>query len=308
VPWSDLYRRRRSCRAHKIALTAALYIIVSGCQPVPQPFARPEETFNPVVVPTSDFAGVTILPIRGLPAPAARNLSTAMAEELLAREIIASPESSNQRSRFLQGVVTRTESSGALTRVTMTWELFDHRWKSMGRQDTTHTIPRSDWTNGSQAIVRPLVKEAAAVIAGLVKGENDRSLSTSQISLHVWPVDGAPDKTAFPLRQAMEAALKKRNFRITEGLDGAGLVIAGVIELGPENVEPRPIRITWSVLDTAGKELGKLTQQNAVPRETMENTWDTLAAVIADNAAGGVGDLVAQLPRSTLRPGENAAK
>ena len=110
------------------------------------------------------------------------------------------------------------------------------------------------------------------------------------------------------MRRAMEAALKKRNFRIAGTLDGAGLVIAGAMELGPENVEPRPIRITWSVLDTAGKELGKLTQQNTIPRQELKKRWKIIAVVIADNAAGGVSDLIVRLPRDALRNNEKPAK
>ena len=106
----------------------------------------------------------------------------------------------------------------------------------------------------------------------------------------------------------MKIALKKRNFRIVDAVEDDGLVIAGSIEFGPENVEPRPIRIIWSVQDTAGKELGKLTQQNSIPRQELENRWQTLAAVIADNAADGVSDLVVQLPRYALRKGKIPGK
>jgi hypothetical protein len=172
----------------------------------------------------------------------------------------------------------------------------------------THIFSRNDWINGGRNVLRPLVRPAAAELAKLVKGDTGPSAAKSRIALHVWPLDGVPDKAAAPLRHAMEAALKKRNFRIAGALEGAGLVIAGAIELGPENVEPRPIRITWSVMDTAGQELGKLTQQNAIPRQELEKRWKTLAAVIADNAAGGVSDLVVRLPRNVLGNDENRAK
>ena len=152
------------------------------------------------------------------------------------------------------------------------------------------------------------MKDAAADIAKMVRGVSDQTTDKSIITLHVGKVEGALDKAAAPLRRAMEVALKKRNFRIADASEGAGLIIAGTIELGPENAEPRPIRITWFVRDIAGKELGKLTQQNSIPRRELENRWQTLAAVIADNAAGGVSDLVVQLPRNVLQKGENPTK
>ena len=292
----------------EIALGAALYLIVAACQPVPQPFAHPDKATNPVATPSSDFGGVTILPISGLPDDQARDLSTAMAVALLKRGIIAGPDSSNQRSKFLQGAVTQKAAGGAETRVTVMWDLFDGNGKILGSQESTRAFARNDWVKGGQNLLHPLVRTAATEMANLVKGENDQTTTKSRISLHVWPVDGAPDKEAALLRHAMEAALKKRNFRIADALEGAGLVIAGAIELGPENAEPRPIRITWSILDAAGKNLGKLTQQNTIPRQEMENRWKTLAAVIADNAAGGVSDLVIRLPHNVLGNVENPGK
>jgi hypothetical protein len=54
------------------------------------------------------------------------------------------------------------------------------------------------------------------------------------------------------------------------------------------------------VLDAAGTELGKLTQRNEVPAAAMQTGWKTLSAVIAENAAGGVGELVRNLPPDVL--------
>ena len=105
----------------------------------------------------------------------------------------------------------------------------------------------------------------------------------------------------------METALKKRNFRIVDVLDDARLVVAGSIELGPKNAEPRRIRIIWSVMNTSGQELGKLTQENSLTQREMDQQWNTLATVIADNAAGGVGDIVVRLPRKVLENEEKRA-
>lgn len=308
MSWSDQYRHPSFRLWAKAGLGAALYILAAGCQPIPQPFAHPEKTINPIVVPSADFGGVTILPISGLTYERGRSLSAAMADALLSQGIIAGPDSSNRRSTFLQGAVTETGSAGALTRVTIVWDLFDGNGKFLGSREKALALPRDSWSRHDQKSLRDLVKDTAADLAGLVKGESDRSADKSRIALHVGKMKGETGNSLAPLRHAMKAALKKRDFRITDELEGAGLVIAGAVELGPESAEPRPIRITWLVLDTAGKELGKLTQQNSVPRQKLKKVWETLANVIADNAAGGVSDLVVRLPRKVLRRGENPAK
>ena len=286
----------------------AFYLIVAGCRPLPQPFAHPEKAINPIVVPPEDFGGVTILPISGLTDERGHGLLSAMTEALLSQGIIAGPDSSNQRSKFLQGAVTRIAADGARTRVTIIWDLFDGSGKILGSRETTLTLPENYWLERERRSLQGLVKNVAADIANLARGENDPAAAKSRFALHVGKVEGVSDKATIPLRRAMEVALKKRNFRIADAPEGAGLVIAGAIKLGPEIAEPRPILITWSVLDNAGRELGKLTQQNAIPRRALEKKWESLAAVIADNAAGGVGDLIVRLPRNVLRRDENPAK
>jgi len=308
VSWSDYYRRRPNYTADKLALTVALYLIVAACQPLPQPFAHPEKKINPIVAPSEDFGGVTILPISGLTYERGRSLSAAMTEALLSQGIVAGPDSSNQRSKFLQGAVTQTAPEGARTRVMIIWDIFDGNGKFLGSRESVLSLPEYYWLERERKILQGLVKDVAADIALLARGKNDQATAKSRFALHVGKVKGALDKVTDPLVHAMEVALKKRNFRIADPLDGAGLVIAGAIELGPENTEPRSIRITWAVLDADGKELGKVTQQNAIPRQLLENNWNTLAIVIAENAAGGVGDLVVQLPRNVLRNAENPAK
>lgn len=308
MSWSDHRQRRPLYWVLKQALPVAIYLTAAGCQPLPQPFAHAEKSVNPIVVPASDIGGVTVLPIWGLTGERGRGLTGAMSDALLEHGVIAGPDSSNRRSKFLQGAVTQTAKLGARTRVTIVWDLFDGGGKFLRSRETILTLPEKIWREPEQRPLQRLVRDAAAKIADMIRGDSGRTAANTGIALHVGKVDGISDKATAPLRHAMEAALKRRNFRIAKASDGARLVISGAIELGPENAEPRPIRITWWVLDKAGRELGKLTQQNSIERQELENRWDSLAMVIADNAAGGVSDLVVRLPRNVLRNHEKPAK
>lgn len=287
---------------------AALLVILAGCQPAPLPFAHKAKTVNPIAVPELDYAGITILPIPGLAGPLAHSLSVAMADELLAHDIIAGPNSSNSRSRFLQGGLSQKAVGGDHLEIKVLWDLTDGNGKILGSHETSRQFTRNAWSKGGRSVIAPLVKGPAVEIARLIKGENGTGTDKSGISLYVWPLDGAPETAAAPLRLAMENALKKRDYRITDSLEGARLIIAGTIELGPESAEPRPIQIIWSVMTPAGKELGKLTQRNTLPRQAMESRWGVLADIIADNAADGLSDVVVRLPRNVLISGEKPAK
>lgn len=308
MSWYDRNRFAPIRRPAKFYLVPILFVLVAGCQPLPQPFADPEKADNPIVVPTSDVGGITILPIAGVTDEKERALSAAMTDALLAEGIIAGPDSSNLRSKFLQGAVTRTAAEGRRARYTILWDLFDGSGKLLKSREMSAVLPANYWLPDERRSLRGLMKNAAADIARIARGDDEESADKSGIALRVAQVTGGSDNAAVPLRHAMEAALRKRHFRITDASSPAGLVVAGAIELGPEDAEPRPIRITWSVLDRDGKELGKLTQQNTIERRELENRWDSVAAVIADNAAGGLSDLVVRLPPEILQNREKTAK
>jgi hypothetical protein len=308
VSWFETSASIRKVGAAGYALAAILLATLAGCQPVPQPFAHTGKATNPIAIPQSDYAGVTILPIPGLSGSRAHSLSVAMADELLAHDIIAGPNSSNQRSRFLQGGLSQKALGGDRLEIKVLWDLTDRNGKILGSHETSRRFSKSAWSKGGRSVITPLVKGPALEIARLIKGESDDEADKSRLSLYVWPLEGAPENAAGPLRQAMENALKKRNYRVADSLDGAKLIIAGTIELGPQSAEPRPIRIVWSVMSPAGKELGKLTQKNSLPRQAMENRWGVLADIIADNAADGLSDVVVRLPRNALLSREKPAK
>ncbi|MDC0033212.1 hypothetical protein OAJ57_01450 [Alphaproteobacteria bacterium] len=289
-------------------LITALYFVVAACQPVPKPFAHPEKTVNPIVTPSSDFGGVTILPILGLSRDRARSLSTAMAISLLSHGIIAGPDRSNHKSKFLQGTTTLEPAGGDRTKITVIWDLFDTSGKLLGWRKAVRYSSQSDWEKDEPKTFQRLAGDAAAGLAKLIAGPSGKAAPNPRITLHVWPMEGEPTEDNGPLRRAMKIALKKRNFRIADALENAGLVIAGAIELGPENINPTTIQITWSVLDTTGRELGTLTQRNAIPSQELRNLWKALATVIAENAAGGISDLVVRLPGNSLRPNQKPTK
>jgi hypothetical protein len=150
-------------------------------------------------------------------------------------------------------------------------------------------------------VVRHLASNAGEKIAGLVRQTIGDTTSANTITLHVRAMDGVSPGESASFKRAMTSALKRRKFVVSEKSDDAGLIIAGRMKLGPATMVPRPVEIVWAVLDQGGKELGKLTQRNTVTPGVVKSGWKSLAGVIADNAAGGVGDLVLRLPPEALK-------
>jgi len=273
---------------------------VAACQPLPRPFMPEEGIKGPkTLAPLVDGGGIVVLAVENVPPPVSEALRRAMIDALAQQNIPAAASGSNVLSRFLTGTARTAPGPSAAgpTRVEVTWELADRAGRKLGAGTARMSVPPEMWAAANRKALAPLADGAAPAIAALMQEPPEtRALQPREIPLHVWPVAGAGDDGALALRLAMEAALGRRGFSVTETLSENGLVIAGSVSLGAVAEGKRPIAIEWTVLDGGGKELGKLDQKNAIPAEALREGWGPLAYLIAESAAGGVGALLARLP------------
>ena len=52
------------------------------------------------------------------------------------------------------------------------------------------------------------------------------------------------------------------------------------------------VEITWVVARADGTELGKVSQLNEIPAGTLNGLWADVALVVAEQAAGGVAEVI----------------
>ena len=291
-----------SRRPLRLSAFSALLLGLVGvaCQPLPQPFAHPEKAINPAAAPTAEFGGITILSISGMTKARSLALSQAFADALVARDILAGPGSSNPHSKFIQGTASVRILDQQRTRISIVWDLFAPDGTLLGTRTVAQTVSTGAWRNGDPQTIKRLAGDAGTPMAVLVRKTIGDGRTGKTIALHVRAVDGVSARDSRSFRRALSSALKRRNFAISEKPADARLIVAGRLKLGPETVTPRPVEIIWSVLDQGGKEVGKLTQRNTVTPDILKSGWTALAPIIADNAAGGVGDLVLRLPPEAI--------
>ena len=53
--------------------------------------------------------------------------------------------------------------------------------------------------------------------------------------------------------------------------------------------------MVWTVRHKDGDELGKLEQNNTVPAGSLDGAWGSTARIVADNAAGGMTELLSRV-------------
>ena len=72
--------------------------------------------------------------------------------------------------------------------------------------------------------------------------------------------------------------------------------LKGSVKLVETSGGKQSIRIDWQVLDPSGKKLGTVSQQNTIPKGSLNGPW----GAIADAAAGAAADgIIKLLPKSS---------
>jgi len=302
VSFSEIQRR-----FFPLTTSAFLFLAVAACQPVPKPFAHTPGTSDPIISQRPDVAGVTVRPIVGLTKPQSDALSEAMVNAFMAMEIPAATTGENRRSRFVDGTAKTFNLPKNQSAIQIEWTLTDSKGRAVENHKSHHKTGSKGWEHPDSKTLSRWVKTAARQFARRILGsrpEAELDRSTSLPRLHVWPVGGIDETKSVTLKSAMERALKRRKFEVLKGLEGAALIIAGSVSLGSAREGKQPIEISWSVLNTKGKQVGKLDQQNSVAVSTIINDWANLSSIITRNAAGGVSEIVSRLPPKSFPQGK----
>ena len=112
----------------------------------------------------------------------------------------------------------------------------------------------------------------------------------------VQPVSGAPGDGQRSLTIALKKRLYAGGVKLANGTSVNVYMVKGSVKLSDTSGGKQSIRIDWQVLDPAGKKLGTVSQQNTIPRGSLNGPW----GAIADAAAGAAADgIIKLLPKTS---------
>ncbi len=112
----------------------------------------------------------------------------------------------------------------------------------------------------------------------------------------VAPVTGAPGDGRRSLTTALKKRLYKDGVKLANGTSTNVYTVKGIVKLSSASGGKESIRIDWQVLDPSGKRLGTVSQQNTIPKGSLNGPW----GAIADAAAGAAADgIIKLLPKSS---------
>jgi len=276
-------------------------LALAGCGDLPRPFqgAPGIEAVRLARPPTARLAvppaNAALLPDAG-----AEQFADIVADELEKIEVPAVARTPHQGDWKL--AITAETAGDA---VVPTYSVLNPEGEAQGAVQGT-PIPAAAWAAADTATLRTAGASVAQNISALLtrieaarKASDPASLvAHGPAKVAMLTVNGAPGDGNQQLARQMREFLTKRGLVVQDGARGADWLLEGRVRVAPGS---RPgvqqVEIQWLVADVYGGERGRIVQINEVPTGSLDRAWGDVAFVVADEASGGVKDVIDRQPR-----------
>lgn len=270
-----------------------------------------------------------LAPIVGAPANVAQELAQELVTAGKNNKLTITPNGTGS-SYVLKGYLIATgERKGA--KISYIMDINDSKGQKVGRVSGEQLVPgrsgADPWSGVDSAAIRNLAAKMAPEIAAALSGGRAApppvasdpppapgaapSASTrapaataaapapkvvkGPVTAMVSPVTGAPGDGMKSLTAAIKKRLYAKGVKLTSIQSENTYTVKGVVSLTDASGGKQSIRIDWQVLDPSGKKVGTVSQQNTIPKGSLNGPW----GAIADAAAGAAADgIVKLLPKS----------
>jgi hypothetical protein len=282
LPWSD--------RAFRL-LPALLLLLVAACGPDLQPYrGRPGGAAWLLAQPPAYRIAIPPAQAVLLSDKAAGQLASILAEALRDAEVPAVATVPLPLDWPLSISMER-QGSQVLPR----YELRDADGTQLGIA-SGKPIPLNDWGTEAPPLLKQVVtRDAPAIAALLANVEAARKASDpaalagrGPLRIRLAGVKGAPGDGNNSLKNSIESSLSKLGLVPQDVAEGASYAVQGEVHMVAMADNQQRVEIQWIVTRRDGEELGRVLQMNVVPKNTLNGLWGDVAFVVAEEAAGGI--------------------
>ena len=276
---------------------------------------------------TSLFGGskkIAVAPIIGTTPQVAQDLTEALVTAGKERGLTLLPEG-GKANYTLRGYLVAT-SEGKGSKITYIWDVNDAQGSRVARVSGEEVVAgrsgADPWSSVDSAAIRSIAgKTASQLAASMPRGGGGSASSVAAVSdaapaataatasapsprvaspkaagVIVAPVSGAPGDGQRSLTTALKKRLYAGGVKLANGPAVNVYMVKGSVSLADASGGKQSIRIDWQVLDPSGKKLGTVSQQNMIPRGSLNGPWGAIADAAAGAAAAGIIKL---LPKSS---------
>jgi len=265
--------------ARALGFLAFAGLVLTGCQPLPHPFADQQLPPDAPILQVADTVGILVAPVAHAPADAA--LAEAMATALQDREVPADTHAANRQSYHLTGDAAATRVSAGAAMVEIQWVLTNAKGATVG-SDTQHmTISAADWTGGTPEILAPLAKAEAPRIAAMVQEAPPVERNPGR-QVYIRQTEGAPGDGRTALPRSLGFLLGRAGIKVTPDSQTADAVVIGpTVNLTSAGAGKQHVLIVWHIYRADGTEAGQVSQENDVPAGSLDGSWGDIGMAVA---------------------------
>lgn len=275
------------------ALLFATLLLLSGCGGLPQPFFGN---------PGRDGALLTAPPPARLAVPPpAQSLLTDSGSQLWAQATAialadtALPASYGPTHKGDWSLVLSAAMRGQ--DVIPSYEVLDASGTSQGTSQGP-PIAASAWSAADAPILQTAAAQAAPGIDSLLTRiqaarlhADPTSLQNRPARVYVGAITGAPGDGDRSLGAQIRLKLANYGITVQDTATGADYRLRCEVQTAPGSGGQLKVELQWIVDDSRG-ERGRVVQLNEVPGGTLDRYWGDVAVVAADQAAGGIKDVL----------------
>ena len=143
--------------------------------------------------------------------------------------------------------------------------------------------PGRIWT-GTQSGTAP----SASAGAACASCRQPPRAAKGPVTTIVAPVSGAPGDGTKSLTAAIKKRLYAKGVKLATVQTGNTYTVKGIVSVTDGSGGKQSIRIDWQVLDPNGKRVGTVSQQNTIPKGSLDGPWGAIADAAAGAAADGI--------------------
>jgi hypothetical protein len=271
---------------------------LSACGVVPHPFEDAKLPPHASILALTDSVGIVVEPVRGAPAPTAQALAEAMATALQAAEVLASTTPGNQSSLHLVSEASGSTGGPGLTAIRIRWSMRSAEGAEIGTDLQQEMIADDQWTTGSGQGLTQLMQREAPRIAALVQDAPVVEHKPTR-QVFVRTVEGAPGDGGKSLPRALVYLLKRASVDVTTDSQAVDTItIVGNVAVKPLTADQEHVQIEWRVLKPDGSEVGKVAQENTIPRGSLDGSWGEVSMAVANSAVNDIIRVVNLVPEN----------
>ncbi len=287
-------------------LLACLMLALAGCGDYPEPFlGNPGATAMRLRQPPDPRLAIPTPGTALLSDGASRQFAVALAQRLQEGEVPAYAQPAAPTDWRL---LVSAEDRGP--EVVPTYTVLNPQGQPQGSVQGK-PIQAAAWAAADPGTLTQAAMDAApginslltSIEAGLMRADPN-SLYNRAAKVDVPTVTGAPGDGDAALTKELRTKLAALGPQVLTTDAGADFIVQGQVRLVPIPGGQQRVEIQWIIKTVKGREAGRVVQLNDIPAGTLDHYWGDVAMVVAQEASGGVNEVIRR--QSGHEPAEQA--